>query len=242
MVFVSLLPAYIGLVTFWVICSIKRNHGKQTEPGQEALLHVFFAYILLIIGLTLSPLYLNVLNPARNINLVPVVESLKMWQGARLSVSLYNLVGNFIVLIPFGFLLSRIYPAWRKAGVIMLASLGFSLLIECAQYATATRVFDVDDIILNTLGGVFGYFCFRLFHRIHPFKAIGAKKKQRPSMGVVIAGAMVFLALMGMSAYRSLQAAEVSLFEATQVFGKQSRVSTLSLQAGGDAYFLHNSE
>lgn len=209
MVFVSLLPPFAGLTVFWIICSIKRNVSKQTELRQEVLMHVLFLYILLVIGLTLSPFQINFTNPGKNINLIPFVESLKMWRGARLSTSLYNLVGNFLMLMPFGFLLPKIYPDWRKMRVIFFVSLGFSLLIECMQFATASRVFDIDDIILNTLGGVFGYMIFRLAHWIHPTKT--PVKKRRPSMGAVVAGMMIFAVLMGLGAFYGLQGAMPSL-------------------------------
>ena len=36
----------------------------------------------------------------------------------------------------------------------------FSLLIECIQLGSKVGSFDVDDMILNTLGGSLGYLCF----------------------------------------------------------------------------------
>jgi glycopeptide antibiotics resistance protein len=42
----------------------------------------------------------------------------------------------------------------------------FSLLIEMIQFAVGVGTFDVDDVILNTLGGVLGYFMFRVLFAI----------------------------------------------------------------------------
>ena len=41
-----------------------------------------------------------------------------------------------------------------------LISFEFSLLIECIQLVSKVGSFDVDDMILNTLGGSLGYLCF----------------------------------------------------------------------------------
>ncbi|MFC3041456.1 VanZ family protein [Virgibacillus xinjiangensis] len=46
----------------------------------------------------------------------------------------------------------------------------FSFSIEILQYVTQLGVFDVDDIILNTLGGYLGFLIFVLFkNRIRLF-------------------------------------------------------------------------
>ena len=41
-----------------------------------------------------------------------------------------------------------------------------SLTVECIQLAARVGSFDVDDIILNTLGVILGYLMFRLLNRI----------------------------------------------------------------------------
>ena len=42
----------------------------------------------------------------------------------------------------------------------------FSLLVECTQLVTRVGTFDVDDLMLNTLGAVLGYLFFALCDRI----------------------------------------------------------------------------
>ena len=45
--------------------------------------------------------------------------------------------------------------------------LGFelSLSVECIQLVTKTGCFDVDDIFLNTIGGMLGYLVYALMQR-----------------------------------------------------------------------------
>ena len=70
-----------------------------------------------------------------------------------------NLLGNVICFIPFGFvipILTRKQTALR----MFLLSMSASVLVELLQLVSMLGSFDVDDITLNTLGGVIGYVLF----------------------------------------------------------------------------------
>lgn len=71
-----------------------------------------------------------------------------------------NLVGNVAAFLPFGFFLPAISQKARRFHYTALASLAFSLLIECIQLFLRVGCFDVDDLMLNTLGGILGFLCF----------------------------------------------------------------------------------
>ena len=68
-----------------------------------------------------------------------------------------NLLGNILAFVPFGYLLPKIVT--RKLGVFytVLFTLEFSVFVELIQLVTRTGSFDVDDLILNTIGGLVGY-------------------------------------------------------------------------------------
>lgn len=68
-----------------------------------------------------------------------------------------NLLGNVVVFMPLGFLLPLLHGELRSAVLVTAFALGVSLLIESLQYASGQRVADVDDVLLNTLGGFLGY-------------------------------------------------------------------------------------
>lgn len=83
-----------------------------------------------------------------------------------------NLVGNVLAFIPFGFILPMLCQSNRKWYLVLLLSLLCSFCIESLQLCTRRGSFDVDDLMLNTLGGLAGYWCFlaaagirKLFHR-----------------------------------------------------------------------------
>ena len=60
--------------------------------------------------------------------------------------------------IPFGFLSSYLLKN-RKLGVVTILTIIASLTIEVVQYYIG-RVFDIDDIILNLVGGIVGFLIY----------------------------------------------------------------------------------
>ncbi len=73
-----------------------------------------------------------------------------------------NLAGNIIVFMPFGFLLPIMSSRLRGFFRVVLLGLALSLLVECIQLATNTGRFDVDDLLLNTIGAALGFLIFVL--------------------------------------------------------------------------------
>ena len=74
----------------------------------------------------------------------------------------FNLAGNVVAFMPFGFFLPIL---WQKSGKLLYVtfwSFSFSLVVETIQLVYKVGTFDVDDLFLNTLGGIFGYMMMRL--------------------------------------------------------------------------------
>lgn len=71
--------------------------------------------------------------------------------------SFENLVGNILIFVPFGFGLPYVFKQGRHFGIMLLNAFVFVLGIEVFQLFSAFGAFDVDDIILNCLGAVWGY-------------------------------------------------------------------------------------
>ena len=88
-----------------------------------------------------------------------------------------QVLGNFVLLLPLGIYLPLIYARLRKAYnffVVFLICFLISAGIELLQLATSYRSTDIDDVILNTLGGGTGFLIFQLIKFIvTPKKVIG---------------------------------------------------------------------
>lgn len=77
-------------------------------------------------------------------------------------ISVINLAGNIILLVPIGFLIPFVYRqmTWRKSIALAVAT-GFAL--EGMQALFHVGIFDIDDVLLNGLGVVAGYWAFTVF-------------------------------------------------------------------------------
>lgn len=70
-----------------------------------------------------------------------------------------NLLGNILLFVPAGYLIPITFRLPNKV-VFMLGAMLIILCIELLQWVSRVGVFDVDDILLNTLGCLIGtFFC-----------------------------------------------------------------------------------
>ena len=71
-----------------------------------------------------------------------------------------NIVGNVVAFMPFGFILPEVWDQLNHWTTITLMGFLFSLCIELIQLVGRVGSFDVDDLLLNTIGALIGYFAF----------------------------------------------------------------------------------
>lgn len=69
----------------------------------------------------------------------------------------YNLLGNIVPFMPFGFLLPVVFGKINSFWKVLTVGLAADFIIEVFQYITRIGSFDVDDIILNMIEIAFGY-------------------------------------------------------------------------------------
>lgn len=109
-------------------------------------------------------------------NLVPFQEIERFWNYRdQLGLPAFmNLVGNVVIFMPFGFLGAM---ASQHRSFIRTSLDGFllSLLVEVFQLISKVGRFDVDDLILNTLGVILGYLTFLICNKIR--RIYGTKRK-----------------------------------------------------------------
>lgn len=89
-----------------------------------------------------------------------------------------NILGNVIAFAPFGFLLPLLNVKFRKLFYITFLSLLFSLTVEVVQLIFKVGIFDVDDLLLNTIGGITGYLAFAIGNRFARFVRLKRRKRR----------------------------------------------------------------
>jgi glycopeptide antibiotics resistance protein len=121
---------------------------------------VYFLFFSEQMGRTPSDRYKYSLIPLREIR-----RYILYWRAIGSYYVLLNLLGNVICFVPFGFVLPIISRQQRSLPRIALLSFLSSLLVELIQLVSKVGSCDVDDMILNTLGGIIGYFIFWLVYK-----------------------------------------------------------------------------
>lgn len=89
---------------------------------------------------------------------------------------LMNVVGNVIAFMPCGFFLPIVSRRGRRWYNTLLLVFGLSLCIEVTQLVCKVGSFDVDDLFLNTSGGILGYLINRIVQRLRIRRKMHAKE------------------------------------------------------------------
>lgn len=64
----------------------------------------------------------------------------------------FNLIGNFVCLMPLAFFLPLLFPKQKTWKVFLITTTLFVVIIELLQLFTLSGSCDIDDVILNVLG------------------------------------------------------------------------------------------
>ncbi len=142
------------------IADIIKNK-KEVVFYREILLLFFMIYVLCLFQIVTFE-YPMIATYDNHFNLIPLKEILRYSFGSRLFFK--NVIGNLVMFVPYGFFASY-YTKMDKKYQAFILILFASVTIETTQLAIG-RVFDIDDIILNVIGGMMGYGVYRLLSKL----------------------------------------------------------------------------
>ncbi len=154
-----LLISVVILVSFRIAYLLKNK--QHLTLYKELLMLSFIIYILCLFQVVT---FQDDVNWSTN-NFIPFKEMFRYSIGSRLFLK--NVLGNMMMFLPFGFFVSY-YLKLERPDISIILTIIASFSIECVQMSIG-RVFDVDDIILNILGGLSGYYIYSVL------KAIGSR-------------------------------------------------------------------
>ena len=95
-------------------------------------------------------------------NFIPFEEMFRYEFGTKLFYK--NVVGNMLMFIPYGFFISYFLKTKNPLLILLLTTL-VSVTIEFTQLLIG-RVFDIDDIMLNIIGGLLGFIIYYVFVKV----------------------------------------------------------------------------
>ncbi len=145
-----------------VIISVRlaslKNNKERFVFYKEFWDLVFIVYILILFELLTS----TEINNHGGMNLVPFTEIFRYKIGSEFF--LVNVIGNILIFVPFGYFISGFIKS-KNILPITLISILTSTTVEFVQLRIG-RSFDIDDIILNLVGGIIGFLIYVAFSAI----------------------------------------------------------------------------
>lgn len=98
---------------------------------------------------------------------------------------------NFFLFVPMGFLVPLLWKQYRTENHVLLFGFGTSFAIEVLQMFCG-RTTDVDDLLMNTLGALIGYWMFPVAERQTSFCLL--RRNKTAEAGVAVSRAFQTLA------------------------------------------------
>lgn len=140
---------------------------------------IFIVYLLVLIKVILlktlkrvgdSPVFYKALQLNQHYepaNFVPFRTINLLFRQEASWFVIENIVGNIVLFIPLGILLPILIPAFSFLSRVILTAFAVSLAFELIQLIAGLGIFDVDDLILNTIGGGIGFAVYKKTYQVY---------------------------------------------------------------------------
>lgn len=171
---VPYISVFLIFIAVWAVYRfIIHKKSDNITLIHEIVLNIFFLYILAVIFITFfkpgGSITLSLKDYGKMANIIPIAETLRSLHFEK-RYALYNIFGNILLFVPFGFFVPTLFEKGRKFYKILILSAITSVMIEFLQYFTMFNVSDIDDVIFNVSGAAAGYLLFKLLNtKMHSF-------------------------------------------------------------------------
>ena len=168
--FIEILISAIVLIPVFVLLNRTMFHNIR-----KTVLYFVFAVYLAAVYLFVGMPTLQFMRFEVSLTLVPFLPMVADFK---------NTILNIILFVPLGIMLPFIWKKYNTLKATLIFGFMMSLSIELLQLFTY-RATDINDLIANTLGTVFGYFLFRMISYLVPSVRNVAKRKNEVAAVIV---------------------------------------------------------
>ena len=146
---------------------LNRNNNKLKKKLEWQ--HYFFGYLFMlylmialkdVVGFPSLSEWQRILASNRPI-FNPIINLVPFNDGLEISAIL-----NIIFFMPFGFLLPTLWKKYRALLPTLYTGILFSIIIEIGQLFIPFRASDINDLIMNSIGTIFGWIIFNIMSKI----------------------------------------------------------------------------
>lgn len=148
----------IFCLIFQIVCLRKQRTKKHFLK-----VYLFLLYLMSVYYVTGTGSIWDMMRPGFMIR--PETISLNPFEN---TIDMLDVL-NVMMMMPLGFLLPWIWPAFRNIWKTTLAGMIFSFFIEISQLLNL-RATTTEDLITNTLGTFLGYLIFKIIYKIFKSK------------------------------------------------------------------------
>lgn len=147
---------------------------RKNNKAKYILYIIFIIYILMLFKIVLFKytsfseiLKGNLSFNFRSANLIPfkTISDFMEMKDRNLLRAFANIFGNIGVFAPIGYLLPLLFNKFNKVKKVIIVSIVLSLFFEGTQYFAYLGSLDIDDLILNTVGAIVGYYTYCVIKR-----------------------------------------------------------------------------
>lgn len=191
-VIVNLWPmlTLISVVLITIRLTYLINNHKKINISKELISLSFIIYVMLLFELVTTTDFESYSN-----NFLPFKEMLRYSFTSKLFYR--NVIGNIVLFVPFGYFVSY-YCKLNKVYLSFIVTFIISLSIELIQMGIG-RSFDIDDIILNVIGGLTGYIFYKVSNKI--FAKYNDKFRNNLLLNFICIVVIIILALIILNLY-----------------------------------------
>ena len=156
----------LGIIIFASVLVIignriyENNYVEKIEDKNKVKKYsqivIFIYYVILLFNMVIFARY----NSVDSYNLVPFKSIVDIINNGSIYAVIINILGNFLVFMPLEYFIIELFKI-DKMLINFCLSFGIILIIEILQFIFKVGVFDVDDLILCTLGMMTYYVLYR---------------------------------------------------------------------------------
>jgi glycopeptide antibiotics resistance protein len=187
----------VSIVYFVFMMFLKIKDKKDTSLSRLLISTSFIVYVFFVIGVTIFPLplgssHLQDLKAAgieSKYNFIPFLSIIDVVQTnirlSRMEILVTQIGGNLLLMLPLGVYVPLIWEKKNKLKLIAFIGFVTSFFIEYLQFQIGMiihlryRSVDIDDILLNTLGAITGFFILKM---ISPLLSDNIKSSKKQSL------------------------------------------------------------
>ncbi|MCU1806421.1 VanZ family protein [Cytobacillus firmus] len=157
----ALIAIFIAIFVSVPIYSIcKKRNGKRTlTKGKLTVSFLILGWFIVVMGLTT---FSRAANYEGFFNFRLFSGYVSAWHNWSLK-EFQLIIFNMLLFVPLGFLLPLLGKSMRRFMPVSLISLAVTIGIEVLQLLSRRGIFELDDILHNTVGSISGYFLVMAF-------------------------------------------------------------------------------